>query len=81
MVKNETVETASFTDCCGNDVLCDGRGRYISGEVGSLAGVCGLKFLERANCAGGKDDVAGESRRKEVCSDCMAYACGERPKC
>ena len=81
MIKNETVETASFTDCCGNDVLCDCGGRYISGEVGSLVWVRGLKFFERANCAGGKDDVTGESRREEVCSDCMAYACRERPNC
>lgn len=81
MIKDETVETAFFANRCGNDTFRDGRGRRISGDIGCLAGVCRLKFLERADGAGGEEDVAGESGREEVCSDCVAYACGERPNC
>lgn len=58
MVEDETVKTAFFTDCLGNDAFCSCGGRCVSGDLDRLGGVCGLKFFERDDGAGGEEDDA-----------------------
>lgn len=58
MVEDETLKTAFFADCLGNDAFCSCGGRCVSGDLGRLGGVCGLKFFERADGAGSEEDVA-----------------------